>query len=66
MTGKTILCCSRINAIRMTVCAGYRLMITDQWETGFAVIEIHIFPAGWIMAPGTIISHLTGMNVHMA
>ena len=65
MTGETILRCAFIYPIYMTACTRNSIMIPRQREAGLAMIEIHILPIRCSMAPGTILSHLAGMNINM-
>ena len=48
----------------MTLCAGHFGMWTDKGEFGVAiVVEIDLFPAGFLMAVGAVLPHRATMNI---
>lgn len=66
MTGKTIRWCSLINTVDMTGRACHVFMTSDQREACLAVIEVHILPVSRVMTFGTVIAHLSLMDISMA
>lgn len=65
MTAVTIGWRTFVLAIDMAGCTRHADMTARQCETGGAVIEMYILPVTGVMTLGTVVAHLSIMNVRM-
>ncbi len=65
VTGKTVGWRAFEPSIGMTRGTSHTLMGANQFEARLAVVEMHILPVEWVMAPRTIHAHLSLMDIYM-